>query len=79
MNDLTSKLLMQYEFVRRTGRTNMLDINAVGAIATSHGLLTLAHACLDKKEYSFILANYKDPGDEAFSQWCADNDLEEPS
>lgn len=76
MHPKTNELHMQYEYIRRTGRTNMLDRVRVGIIAAEHDFLLLGNTCLVRKEYSLLLNTFRQPSNGAFHHWCDQKGLE---
>lgn len=59
MTNASPKVVVQYEAVRRSGLTNMLDMNQVQRIAYDNNFYDLVNFIEeDKKNYSGLLMSY---------------------
>lgn len=61
------ELMMEYEYVRQSGKTNMFDVGAVLRLAKKFKLNLLAK--LSAKEYASLLGRYRRLDAEEFKKW----------
>lgn len=69
------RLLFEYEFVRRSGVTNMMDRRAVMVIAESAGFDFLFNTAASHNAYAHMLKDYKPPNEEAYLAWLMSEGL----
>ena len=62
-------LMLEYEAVRRSGVTNMLDLTNVRSIAEQLGLSKLEKMSRAPQSYSKLLMAYTEPDEVTFQAW----------
>lgn len=66
---MDNTILMQYEYIRREGRCNMLDRNCVQVRANDLGFFALVVVADNVTDYVAILERYERPDEDDFQQW----------
>ena len=69
---MDKNLQMQFEFIRQSGETNMMDHKAVQRLAHAAGLYILAEVCQDRSRYAQLLGEFEQPDEKEYQEWKSD-------
>jgi hypothetical protein len=61
--------IFQYEYVRRSGITNMLDLKVVRETAEMTGFSELSEICQSEDKYFKLLLNFQLPDEDEYRKW----------
>ena len=66
---MIDELVMEYEFVRQSGETNMLQRATVRRLAQEHSFHKLAEVASDSRRYANFLWSYVPPTVDDYRKW----------
>lgn len=69
METKEKEVMLEYEYVRLSGATNMLDRATVALIADEHGLDALLPVAMSRAAYAQLLKSYTKPNDAEYNAW----------